>query len=142
MPKIHVPFSPYLISKVRRIVRHCDRHRNETVTLRKHITKYKNIRKWIVEILRKFKNRGIKIARVNSILITKSINLQLFTLILYGVGVRCDVDIFKLTASAQSFIQKSTLDEYIPVDLLEVGNASAIPRNRYRIRQQRVAGRQ
>ena len=25
-----------------------------------------------------------------------------FTLILHGVGVRCDVDIFKLTASAQS----------------------------------------
>ena len=29
----------------------------------------------------KFENRGIKIARVNSILITKSINLQLITLI-------------------------------------------------------------
>ena len=37
----------------------------------------------------KFDNRGIKIARVNSILITKSINLQLFTVIQYGVGVRC-----------------------------------------------------
>ena len=37
-----------------------------------------------------------------SILITKSFNLQLFTLILYGLRVRCDVDIFKLTASAQS----------------------------------------
>ena len=41
-------------------------------------------------ISKKIYNRGIKIARVNSILITKSINLQLFTLILYGVGVRCD----------------------------------------------------
>ena len=34
----------------------------------------------------KFENRGIKIAQVNSILITKYINLQLCTLILSGVG--------------------------------------------------------
>ena len=39
----------------------------------------------MVKFLRKFENRRIKIVRVNSILITKSINLQLFTLILYGV---------------------------------------------------------
>ena len=38
----------------------------------------------------KKKTGDIKTARVNSILITKSINLQLFTLIFYGVGVRCD----------------------------------------------------
>ena len=31
------------------IVRACDRHRSETVTLRKHVTKYKNMRKWMVE---------------------------------------------------------------------------------------------
>ena len=37
------------------------------------------------EFLRIFENRVIKIARVNSIIITKSINLRLFTLILYGV---------------------------------------------------------
>ena len=53
------------------------------------------------KFLRKFKFLN-KIAGVNSILITKSINLQLFTLILYSVGVRCGVDTFKLTASAQS----------------------------------------
>ena len=40
----------------------------------------------MVEFLTKFENRGIKINRVNSILITESINLQLFTLISYGVG--------------------------------------------------------
>ena len=40
---------------------------------------------------------GIKIERVNWIRITKSIYE---TLILYGVLVRCDVDIFKLTALA------------------------------------------
>ena len=39
----------------------------------------------MVEFLRKFENRGIKIARVNSILLTKSMNLQWFTLIFYGV---------------------------------------------------------
>ena len=39
----------------------------------------------MIEFLRKFENRGIKIVRVNLILITKSIK----TLILYGVGVRC-----------------------------------------------------
>ena len=37
-------------------------------------------------ISQKIDYRGIKIAEVNSILITKPINLQLFTLILYGVG--------------------------------------------------------
>ena len=36
----------------------------------------------MVEFLRKFDNRGIKSARVNSILITKYINLQLFTFII------------------------------------------------------------
>ena len=68
------------------IVRPCDRHSNETVTLGKHVTKFeKNMRKWITEFIRKLENCGIKIARVNSILIRKSINLQLFTLILDGV---------------------------------------------------------
>ena len=61
------------------IVRPSDWHNNETVTLRKHVSNYKNMRKWMAEFLRKFENRGIQIARVNSILITKCINLQLFT---------------------------------------------------------------
>ena len=38
------------------IVRHCDRHSNETVTLTTHASKYKNVRKWMVEFHRKFKN--------------------------------------------------------------------------------------
>ena len=50
-----------------------------------HITKYKHIRKWMVEILRKLENRGIKIAQVNWIRITKSINLLKFCAVL---GVR------------------------------------------------------
>ena len=44
----------------------------------------------MIEFHWKFENRGIKIAWVNSILINKSINLQLFTLIFCGVGVCCD----------------------------------------------------
>ena len=44
------------------IVRPCDRHSNETVTLRKHVTKFINMRKWLQEFLKKIENRGIKIA--------------------------------------------------------------------------------
>ena len=32
------------------------------LTLRKHVTKYKNMQKWMIEFPRKFENRGIKIA--------------------------------------------------------------------------------
>ena len=46
----------------------------------------------------KFENGGIKIARVNSF----ASPIYQFTLILHFVGVRSDVDIFKLTARAQS----------------------------------------
>ena len=44
------------------IVRPCDRHSNETVTLREHVTKYKHLQKWRVVLRRKLENRGIKIA--------------------------------------------------------------------------------
>ena len=62
------------------------RHSNETVSLMKHVIEYENMKKWMVELIRKFENRGSKIALVNSILITKSTNLLLFILILYVVG--------------------------------------------------------
>ena len=76
----------------------------------------------MVEFLRKFENRGIKIPRVNSILITKPINLQFFTVILYGVwGFLCDDDIFKLTASALSnnreiyvIVRRPNFDPFLP----------------------------
>ena len=84
------------------IVRLCDQHSNETVTLRKQVSKHKNMRKWMIEFLRKFENRGIKIAPINSILINKSINLKLFTVILYDVGGPLRFNILKLTVSAQS----------------------------------------
>ena len=49
--------------------------------------------------LGKFENRCIKIAQV-----TKNINLLSFRM---ALGVRCDVDIFKLTARAQSINSES-----------------------------------
>ena len=49
-----------------------NRHSNETVTLRKHVTKHSNIRKFMIMFPRKCENRSIKIARFNLILITKS----------------------------------------------------------------------
>ena len=66
--KRHVPTYRYLI-----IVGVCDRHSNETVTLRKHVTKYKNVLKWMIEFLRQSESRGDKIVLVNHILITISI---------------------------------------------------------------------
>ena len=54
--------------------------------------------------LGKFENHGVKIDRVNSTHITKNINLLYFRM---ALGVRCDVDIFKLTARAQSINSES-----------------------------------
>ena len=53
----------------------CDRHSNETVTLRKHVSKYKNAQKCMVKFLRKAESHGYKIARVNLISIHKSVDL-------------------------------------------------------------------
>ena len=53
----------------------------------------------MVKFFEKFENRVIKIARVNSILISKSIHLLQFCTVMW---VRCDVDIFELTTRAQS----------------------------------------
>ena len=79
---------------------------NETVTFGKQVSKYRNMRKWMIEFLRKFENRGTKIARVSSIFIAKSINLQLVTLILYRVEVRCDQRRFSMLSP---LIEKSLL---------------------------------
>ena len=65
------------------------------------------MRKWTIKFLRKFENHSIKIAGVNLILITKSINLQLFTFILFGFGVPCDLD--------QSIYREVYDDVYIAV---------------------------
>ena len=58
----------------------------------------------MIDFLRKFVNHGIKIARVNLILITKFIKVQFFTLILHGVRVRCDRRRFSVHSP---FIEKS-----------------------------------
>ena len=44
------------------------------MTLTKHVIKYKYMRKWMVKFLSKSQSPVIKIARVNSILMKKSIN--------------------------------------------------------------------
>ena len=71
-----VPTYPYLIGEGDEIVRACDRHRiSETMTLMKHVTRYKYMREWMIEFLSKCQSFGIKFVRVNSIRMTKSINL-------------------------------------------------------------------
>ena len=60
------------------------------------------MQKWTVEYLRKCENRGTKNNRVD--FTTKSINFQLFTLIFYGVWVRCDQ---RRVSVLSSFIEKS-----------------------------------
>ena len=67
--KDFVPIYPYLISEGDGIVRACDGHWDETVTLTNHVTKYKHMQKWMVEFLSKSQSR------VNLIRMTKSINL-------------------------------------------------------------------
>ena len=69
------------------------------------------MQKWMVKFLRKLENhrrnnlRIIKMLELTRFdLVTKSINLQLFTLILYGVGVRCDRRQFLVHSP---FIEKS-----------------------------------
>ena len=81
-----------------------DRHSNETASVRKHVTKYKHMQKFMLLFLGKLENRCIKNARVYSICITKSINLLKICMVL---GVRCEVDIFKITARAQSINSES-----------------------------------
>ena len=78
--KDSVPVDPNLINEGDEIVRACDRHRNETVTLWKHVTKYKYMRKWMDGFLNKFQSYGIKFAHVNSIHMNKSFNLFYFTM--------------------------------------------------------------
>ena len=58
-----------------KIVRACDRHSNETVTLRKHDTEYKTMLKWIVEFLRKLEGRAIKLLELTQF---ASPNLQIY----------------------------------------------------------------
>ena len=76
--------------------------------MRKHVPKYTNMPKSVVEFPRKLENRGIKIARVNSI-ITKSIDLDLFTLILKGAGGSLRS---KTILALSPFIEKSMANRF------------------------------
>ena len=76
----------------------CDWHSKDTVTLRKHVTKYKNMQKSVDKFLRKSANQGDKIDWVDLI--------YQFTLILYVVWVCCDRGRFFVHSS---FIEKSFL---------------------------------
>ena len=62
------------------------------------------MRKWMLAFLGKFENRGIKIALG---LLNLHHQIYQYTLILYGIGGPFDVDIFKLTAHAQSINSES-----------------------------------
>ena len=45
----------------------CDQHISKPEPHGKHVIKYKNMQKWMVEFLGKYKSRGDKIILVNSI---------------------------------------------------------------------------
>ena len=67
------------------------------------------MRKLMVEFLTIFENRGIKIATVDyhkMMIMTKSINLEFFSLILYRVGVRFDQRRFSANCP---FIEKTMI---------------------------------
>ena len=70
-----VPIYPYLISEGWRNCANLWPVQQQPVALCKHVTKYKHMRKWMVEFFRKSESCGFKIARVNSICIAKSINI-------------------------------------------------------------------
>ena len=80
----------------------------------------------MIEFLRKFENRSIKIARVNSILITKFTNLELLTYILYGFWVCCDLRRFSLLSP---FIEKSMIWQMLCTNISETVNSSLISRS-------------
>ena len=89
-------FIPILLVKGEEIVRPCDRHSNETVT-RKHVTKYKHMQKWMSnfsEILRIVALKLLGLTRF------ASPNQSIYFTLVRCLGIRCDVDIFKLTARA------------------------------------------
>ena len=105
--KIHVPIYPYLtIMTGDEIVRPCDQHNNETVTLMEHVPKCKNKRKLVVEFLKKIRIVALKLLELIRFL---SPNLSFYSYLLelcIVLGVCCDVDIYKQTARAQSIYRE------------------------------------
>ena len=84
----------------------------------------------MLEFLRKFQNRAIKIVWVNSIANTKSINLQLFTFILYGVeGPLWSMEIFRAQSIyrevySYGFLERAALVHLMLGALLTYGKVS------------------
>ena len=60
--KIHVPIYPHpILVKGEEIVRPCDQHINGTVTVRKHVTKYKNMQKWMMNFSQNLRIAALKL---------------------------------------------------------------------------------
>ena len=66
-------FFPYPISEGRQNIRALHRHSAETVTLCEYVPEHEQMYKWMVEFFSKFQGRGIKMNRVNSIPVAKSL---------------------------------------------------------------------
>ena len=76
--EIHFSICPHLIREEGRNCSTLWPAQQRKSDSQEHVTKYKNMRKWMVRFLIKFDNRGIEISRVNSILITKSFNIVIY----------------------------------------------------------------
>ena len=68
----------------------CNRNNNETMTFRKHVFKYKNMRKWMIDFSENLRIVALKWLELSRFISPKqSINSYLL-IISYGVGVCCD----------------------------------------------------
>ena len=77
---MHVSICPFIIIvKGDEIARPCDRHSNETMNLRKHATKYKNMRKWMANF-----EENLRIVALNLYELTRflSPNLSIYSYLL------------------------------------------------------------
>ena len=86
-------FNPTWLVKRVEIVRPCDRHSIETVTIRKHVTKYKTLRKLLVEFLKKIETRAIK----SEVLYSYHQNLSIYSHLYFNFA-RCWGSVVILTS--------------------------------------------
>ena len=87
------------------IVWACDRYSDETVILRKHVIKYKHMRKSMVEFHSKSESRGIKIDRVDSIRITKlSIYFNYLRAVPLGVVIKRTLFLMSLPVNQYTLV--------------------------------------
>ena len=81
------------------IVRACDRHSNETVTLRKHVTKYKKMRKLMVEFYESL-SLGETPTQIKKCTYTKH-NEHIVNILLFGLNLLQGTLKKRLSLSAQ-----------------------------------------